>query len=398
MTDNDKDETSNPADMKRPDEKIMHMDALAIPDANEQKNMRTDIDINVDAVDADETALLNREKLASSREDAAQIREDAARIREDAARIREDAAQIREDVENLRDDAAHLREEAVMLREQEIRSVKSISETSDDHMTMLQQANAHLVVATIEAQKLVEQVESSKNELAHLAYHDALTNLPNRMLLRDRLIQAIELAHRNNRQLAVIFLDLDRFKYINDSLGHAIGDKLLQSVAQRLEACVRHSDTISRQGGDEFVLLLPFIEHADFAEHCAKKILTALALPHSIDQHELQISVSIGISIYPDDGKDGDTLLKNGDIAMYCAKENGRNNFKFFEQEMNDRSVQRHTIEASLRSALERREFVLHYQPKVNLSSGLIVGVEALIRWQHPEQGLRRQQSVHCLD
>ena len=221
-----------------------------------------------------------------------------------------------------------------------------------------------------------------------MAHHDVLTGLPNRMLLQDRLGQTIELARRQGRQLAVMFMDLDRFKDINDSLGHTVGDQLLQSVAQRLLGCVRHSDTISRQGGDEFVLLLSNIERAEDAGLSAQKMLAALALPHHIDGHDLHISVSIGISIYPDDGQDAETLIKNADTAMYYAKENGRNNYKFFEQNMDVRAVERQSIEASLHHALERQEFVLHYQPKINLHSGTIVGVEALIRWQHPEQGL----------
>jgi diguanylate cyclase len=179
---------------------------------------------------------------------------------------------------------------------------------------------------------------------------------------------------RKGWQLALMFLDLDRFKHINDSLGHVIGDLLLQSVAQRLVGCARHSDTISRQGGDEFMVLLPFIEHAEDASLCAQKLITALNLPHRIVGHDLHIS------IYPNDGQDAETLIKNADTSMYCAKENRRNNFKFFEPDMNARAVQRR--------ALDRQEFVLYYQPKIDLNKGMIVGVEALIRWQHPERGL----------
>ena len=302
---------------------------------------------------------------------------------------REKLVAVREDAANKRDTVSDQREAAADLREADIRTAEGALEaTSADHIDMLRQANAHLVIATLDANKLTEQVEAAKLKLAHLAHHDGLTGLPNRMLLQDRLGQAIEVARRQGLQLAVLFMDLDRFKHINDSLGHAVGDQLLKSVAQRLLACVRQSDTVSRQGGDEFVLLLSQVQHADDAAQFAQKILTALALPHPIDGHDLHVSVSIGISIYPADGQDAETLLKCADTAMYHAKENGRNNFKFFEQEMNARAVERQNIESSLRNALERREFVLHYQPKIGLSSGAIVGVEALIRWQHPNRGL----------
>lgn len=326
------------------------------------------------AVMGGEATLLSREKSATAREDAADLREEAAHLREGAAQTREGEA--------------HEREGAATAREQEIRAADTRETTSGDRMIHLQQANANLVIASIEAQKLTEQVETAKAELDHLVHHDALTGLPNRILLQDRLSQAIELGRRQCTQLAVMFLDLDQFKHINDSLGHGIGDQLLQSVAQRLLACVRQSDTISRQGGDEFMLLLPMIEHAEDAALSAQKLLAALDPPHRIDQHELHISVSIGISIYPNDGQDAETLIKNADTAMYHAKASGRNNYKLFEQSMNVLSVQRQSVEASLRRALERQEFVLHYQPKINLHSGAMVGVEALIRWQHPELGL----------
>jgi len=225
-------------------------------------------------------------------------------------------------------------------------------------------------------------------QATHLAQHDFLTDLPNRMLLNDRLTQAIALARRHGHRLAVLFLDLDRFKHVNDSLGHVIGDALLQSVAGRLVTCVRSSDTVSRQGGDEFVVLLSEIEHADDAATSAQKIIAALVAPHDVAHHQLHVTVTIGISLYPDDGPDAETLIKCADTAMYHAKESGRNNHRFFERDMNARAVERQWIEAGLHRALAGREFVLHYQPKIDLETGAMTGAEALIRWVHPERGL----------
>ena len=225
-------------------------------------------------------------------------------------------------------------------------------------------------------------------EMSHLAQHDILTNLPNRTLLQDRLSQAIATAHRNGTRLAVLYLDLDGFKHINDSLGHAIGDKLLQSVAKCLLACVRTSDTVSRLGGDEFVVLLSEISDASDAGVKAGKILGALIVPHNVDQHSLRVTASIGVTTYPDDGRDGEMLIKNANQAMYKAKEKGRNSFQFFEKDMNVRAVERQSVEGSLRYALERDEFLMHYQPKIDLKTGEITGVEALLRWLHPDRGL----------
>ncbi len=225
-------------------------------------------------------------------------------------------------------------------------------------------------------------------EMSRLAQHDSLTDLPNRMLFNDRLTQAISLAVRQGKQLAVMFVDLDHFKKINDSLGHGMGDKLLQSVAGRLVGCVRRTDTVSRLGGDEFVVLLSQVEHGEDAAFSARKILRALALPHTIDGKSLDVSVSIGVSTYPNDGPDAESLMNKADTAMYEAKQIGRNNFQFFRRDMHARLADRQLLEADLRYALGRNEFLLHYQPKYNLRTKQITGVEALIRWAHPTRGI----------
>jgi diguanylate cyclase (GGDEF)-like protein/PAS domain S-box-containing protein len=234
----------------------------------------------------------------------------------------------------------------------------------------------------------VSAARATTLRMSYLAQHDSLTGLPNRILLNDRLIEAIALAHRYQRQLAMLFLDVDRFKYVNDTLGHVIGDRLLQSIAQRLLGCVRASDTVSRQGGDEFVILLPELTHAQDATVCADKILEILRSPHRVDEHDLHVTASIGIVTYPDDGTDAETLMKHADFAMYHAKDSGRDNHQFFKRDLSMRALKRRSLENGLRYALEREELMLHYQPKINLDTGDIVGVEALIRWLHPDLGL----------
>jgi diguanylate cyclase (GGDEF)-like protein len=221
----------------------------------------------------------------------------------------------------------------------------------------------------------------------YLAYHDGLTGLPNRSMFSKLLSQRISEARRYDRELAVAFLDLDRFKQINDTLGHEAGDQLLQEVATRLQGCVRDSDTVARLGGDEFVVLLPELEDGKLAATVAHKILGVLAKPFTLIGHEFRITASIGISVYPRDGQDEQTLTKNADIAMYQAKAEGKNNFQFYSEQLNANSLERLTLESSLRHALERDEFRLYYQAKRDIRTGCISGMEALLRWEHPDLG-----------
>jgi diguanylate cyclase (GGDEF)-like protein/PAS domain S-box-containing protein len=242
-------------------------------------------------------------------------------------------------------------------------------------------------IRDITRRKAAEALVAKMAEVTHSAQHDFLTGLPNRMLLNDRISRAIAQAPRRATNVAVLFMDLDGFKAVNDSLGHPVGDKLLQSVAGRLVDCVRGSDTVSRQGGDEFVALLSDVGHAEDAAITASRMLQAVAAVHCIEQQELHVTTSIGVSIFPEDGKDAETLIKNADTAMYQAKESGRHSYKFFKPEMNVRAIERQSIEESLGLALDRQEFSLRYQPMFDLNTGVVTGAEALIRWAHPTRG-----------
>lgn len=226
-----------------------------------------------------------------------------------------------------------------------------------------------------------------EEQLAHLAQYDPLTDLPNRALLKDRLSVAMAAAQRSGKRLAVMYMDLDRFKNVNDSFGHDFGDKLLQEVAHRLSAAVRASDTVSRQGGDEFLVVLPEVDSEGDAARVAEKLIGSIAEPVTVSGVELSVTGSIGIACYPDDGGDIDTLLRNADAAMYAAKETGRNRYQFYSQEMNAHSRQRLMLETDLRRAIERNELFLQFQPQMSLGSLAVVGVEALVRWRHPVRG-----------
>jgi len=236
----------------------------------------------------------------------------------------------------------------------------------------------------------ITQRKNAERQIVHQAYHDALTGLPNRMLFYDRLTQALSLARRDERGLAVLFLDLDQFKLVNDTLGHAAGDRLLVEIARRLQNSVRDSDTVARVGGDEFTLLLRNIDDGADAARAAQKVLEAVARPAEIDGQRLYLTTSIGISSYPADGEEAEALLTNADIAMYRAKELGRSRYQLCTPAMNAKSVARLTLERDLRLAVERGELALLYQPQVRIASGRTVGVEALLRWNHPERGLVR--------
>ena len=250
---------------------------------------------------------------------------------------------------------------------------------------LLEQELAEQTQRANEMTKLA-MAQAQRNE--YMAYHDGLTGLANRSSFSALLSQSMSEAQRFDRQLAVVFLDLDRFKQINDTLGHDAEDQLLREVATRLEASVRDSDTVARLGGDEFVVLLPELEDGSHAATVARKILSVIAEPFTLIGHEFRITASLGISVYPQDGLDEQTLTKNADIAMYQAKDEGKNNFQFYSETLNAHSLERLTLESSLRNALERDEFCLYYQAKRDIGSGNITGMEALLRWEHPDLGI----------
>ena len=293
-----------------------------------------------------------------------------------------------EDRERVRGMLPELRKQGAMTIEYRIIRADGEERWLEDHVRTIYDAEGNLIRYDGLATDITER-KKHERQIEKLATHDALTELPNRNLLTDRLMQAINHARRTELGLALLFIDLDRFKFVNDSYGHPVGDALLKVFARELQNMVRRSDTVARLGGDEFVILLTDLKKTSLdASIVASKVLDRFSRPLAVDDLELTITASVGISLYPEDGQDLDALLKNADVAMYRSKELGRNSFQFYRAEMREKVMERISLEGSLRRALELQQFELHYQPQVVISSGKIIGIEALIRWRHPEMGM----------
>ncbi|MES2935745.1 MAG: EAL domain-containing protein [Pseudomonadota bacterium] len=267
-------------------------------------------------------------------------------------------------------------------------AAEAVLRARDELELRVLERTAELAGANSKLQDEILERRQAEARVQHMAYHDALTGLPNRAMLSERWDGAMLKVQHTDMQLALMFIDLDRFKNINDSLGHMTGDHLLRDVASRLKRAVRSSDTVARLGGDEFVVVVPQLRAREEASHVAQKIIDALSLPFPIDGRNLHITPSIGICMYPTDGADVETLMRHADAAMYSAKANGRNNYQFFTSQMNEAAEQHFELESNLRDALARDEFVLHYQPIVDIRTRRLHSMEVLLRWQHPAMGL----------
>lgn len=293
-----------------------------------------------------------------------------------------------DDVESVRDAQAELLSKPTYTTRYRIRRKDGAWIWFETTSRPIRSSETGSVVEIIAVSRDISERKEAEQRIEYQAYHDALTGLPNRMLFKDRLSVGIARANRKGVGLAVMFLDLDHFKIVNDTLGHTVGDRLLQGVSERLKESLREEDSVSRLGGDEFTLMVVDLGVEDDAVRIAQKVLDAIALPFRVDEHELFVTTSIGIALYPQDGTDPDTLLKNADSAMYRAKELGRSNYQLCTPAMNARAAERLSMEHGLHLALERNELELHYQPQVALDANRVVGMEALIRWRHPSRGL----------
>jgi diguanylate cyclase (GGDEF)-like protein len=288
---------------------------------------------------------------------------------------------IRRELANIADEKQLVRKDGSLVWVSLAGSVVRASDGSPRyHIAVIQDISA--------SKRAAAALKESEEQFRMLAQYDVLTELPNRSLFYDRLAHGVAQARRNHLTLGVLFIDVDRFKHVNDTFGHAAGDKLLQRVSARLRECVRGEDTVGRLSGDEFAMVLSQLGAAEDAAIVANKVITQLNQPFMLEGAELYVTASIGIALFPADSADQDELIRNADIAMYRAKELGRNNYQFYTPDMNKRTREMLSLEGELRRALERDELVLHYQPKVSLATGAITGLEALLRWQHPERGL----------
>jgi diguanylate cyclase (GGDEF)-like protein len=295
-----------------------------------------------------------------------------------------------QDIQVTLDEISLINEELTPIENQ---FVEALSEASRTAFLLLQEilfaaTPVLLILGTVLSLRILQQRKRADDRVHHIAFHDDLTSLPNRLMLTQQLDRALSRHRRGSMRLAILYMNLDRFKVINDSLGHEAGDVLLCQVADRLSGQLREGDTVARVGGDEFVVLMENCGTAVDISACAQRLVAQLSAPYLLDQKDCHVTLSVGISIFPADGSDSQSLLKAADVAMYRAKETGRNNYQYYVPSMNIHTLERLELESDLRRALERGEFFLHYQPKVELASGLIIGVEALLRWKHPLRGL----------
>ena len=275
--------------------------------------------------------------------------------------------------------------------------IETLNHEVEERENMIRKRTSELVQTNLDLERKEKLLKRNERSLHFLAHHDTLTGLPNRLLLIDRLNQSIKRAERAATGLAVMFIDLDNFKEINDSLGHSVGDEVLQAVAETLKGSIRREDTAARLGGDEFTVILEDLEEDDYVASIAEKLLRNFERPMQLPQQELTITASIGISIYPEHGIDTETLLRNADTAMYRTKNEGRNGYRVYSEDLTERAVTRLVLETALRKAVPRDELVLHYQPQIDLANDKVVGMEALLRWMHPQQGLLYPNSFIAL-